>query len=218
MSSSSASSSSSPDISELAPLVAATLRDAVVDSQAKRIRQLEAEKKQLVEERATSKLVRLTGPGGSPVYAQGHLVDDEEQMFDTSGSWIVSLAVEGFPELSSWEQVRTVQVQIGSKSTSVFPRVQTGHTRISVRAGENREVDLVFRNDGDIPIVDAIGWKSDVPEDIDVPAQQFGNVRPDVSDTVHWPQLGFSPVPKEKIILWVQSTYVLQAVFGEDRT
>lgn len=56
-------------MSDLAPFVAATLKDAATID-------LLQENEVLREKLRQTKIVSITGPGGSPVYASGHVTED----------------------------------------------------------------------------------------------------------------------------------------------
>ena len=66
---------------ELAAFVAATIRDKVVEEQQDEIGRLQRENKRLrLEVEHLSRTVSVTGPNGVPVYAQGELDEDGEQI------------------------------------------------------------------------------------------------------------------------------------------
>ena len=81
-------------MSDLAPLVAATLRDRVVKDQQEEINQLKRKVEQLegTVQKKISRTVSVTGPGGSPVYSSGDLNRDGYDMqLDNVPRWMVEL-------------------------------------------------------------------------------------------------------------------------------
>lgn len=65
-------------MSDLAPFVAATLRDKVVKDQQEEINRLKRKIDQIEREKKLSRMVMVTGPEGTPVYSSGDLYSDGE--------------------------------------------------------------------------------------------------------------------------------------------
>lgn len=117
--------------SDLAPFVAATLRDKV-------IAELKEENRELREKESKSKIVEVTGEGGEPVYAQGNFISDG-QYHGNPNLWEVI-----FPEDSIVPCPLTaldgVEVRVGGDIRVKFSRFYMFQCHVNNPLPEDREV------------------------------------------------------------------------------
>lgn len=108
-------------MSDLAPFVAATLRDKVLS-------ELLEENRKLREEKHSLEYVEITGPNREPVYARGHLRDDgrEQSIEDPlTGHWRVDLdAEQRLP--CSLQELGSLEVWIGRARVKGVSKLDAG--------------------------------------------------------------------------------------------
>lgn len=121
-------------MSDLANLVSACIRDKVVHDQQQEILHLQQENANLQERQRHSRRVAVTGPNGVPVYAQGELDRDGEQVGSQDGDcprWYVELTQNPGATCTTLQEFLGLEVRVGD----------TGKKMISDRRGPNDEYD-----------------------------------------------------------------------------
>jgi hypothetical protein len=99
--------------SDLAPFVAALLRDTVIDNLLEENKQLRAQLQAVIR---SSRKVRISGLGGE-IYAEAQLDEDGQPLLH--GSWHIELKA-GTARCSSMEQFRAIELHIGDLHKVVF--------------------------------------------------------------------------------------------------
>ena len=108
-------------MSDLATLVAATIRDKVVADQQEEIKRLEH---QIATLKRQSRTVAITGPNGVPIYARGELDKDGEQVGSVDGycpRWYVWLTQIPGATIVSHEQLLGLEVRVGDTGKKLMP-------------------------------------------------------------------------------------------------
>ncbi|KAL3915343.1 MAG: hypothetical protein SGILL_005700 [Bacillariaceae sp.] len=97
-------------MSDLANLVVATIRDQVVEDLQEENRIL----KEKLERAENRKMVKITGPNGTPVYARSNMEEDGSINGDT---FVIDCAkFDGDAEITSWEVLKDMEIHIGNVS------------------------------------------------------------------------------------------------------
>lgn len=112
-------------MSDLAPFVAAALRDKVVND-------IQEENKKLMELYANrAKQVRVTGAHGTPVYAMGSIDDATVEVVDEEiKQRVVKLFnIESSPRPNSIVDLRNAELHVGDKRVDVFRSAEQSGAR-----------------------------------------------------------------------------------------
>ena len=168
-------------MSDLAPFVAATLRDKVVhelQEESKRDR----EKIRKLEDDGKDRMVRITGPGGSPVYAENHFqyaVRDEDE--------------PGFPEKFALE------LQNSTGETNRNPNLASCPIQsvldCEIHLGTNKTIRMEERDgydamgsvgDRDVEFVFWFQKQSDDCNDVFLVLRYGPNPTPDIAEIAHF--------------------------------
>lgn len=132
-------------MSDLAPFVVAVLRDKTICDLQAELKEEKAKNKQLETE---FKTIRVTGPGGAPVYAERHFQHAKwETIFDL---WVLKLQgptenyVYANPNLSSCavEELHNCELHIGGKE--IFKIGEFDHRQLFTDA-DDEELGLMYK-------------------------------------------------------------------------
>jgi hypothetical protein len=126
-------------MSDLAPFVAAALRDGTTVDVLQEIEKLRAKLRK-------TRMVSVTGPRGSPVYASGHIVEDgfSSDRPAHQNMWTVEIGENSIP--CPIENVRSIELRIGDVVYAKFGKYGTYDGTILTYEYESR-VDILDEDD-----------------------------------------------------------------------
>lgn len=105
--------------SELAPFVAATIRDKVVAEMSQEIERLRADLEKVklaaVRSAAFSNVITITGKGGTPIYARGSLNDSVDRFGNTSVSRLTNSDSDDSLEMCPVREIENAEIRKGGE-------------------------------------------------------------------------------------------------------